>query len=348
MSRLSMTAALLLAGAGAARGQSLDRSKRPVPPPPVPFVSPKVDTFTLANGLRLAIVEDHALPVVAVRVVLPVDSAADPVGKEGLFDVTLGMLREGTVSTSADQLAAAIASLGSDVSATRFTTVTDNLPRSLELMADMLMHPSFPPDAVERRKAARATAVQRGLQVPSTVARRIFYGKLFGATHSIARAVAPPEASVKSIGRDDVVGFYDKYFQPQNVTLVIAGDVRAADALKLVTRALGAWKNRGERYVATFDPPAPATPTTIYLYDRPGTPQSVVFAGQFGPTRTTSDLYAIEALGPILGSSSESRLLQNLRNRHSYMYSGAPFAVVWRPALPANVLTRVVRRTRNT
>src|SRR4051812_17450376 len=100
MRAISSTSIVALAtlAAGVASAQTLDRSKRPVPPPSAPFAFPHVETKTLANGLRIAVVENHALPVVAVRVVLPVDSVADPAGKEGLFALTLGMLREGTTS----------------------------------------------------------------------------------------------------------------------------------------------------------------------------------------------------------------------------------------------------------
>ena len=88
--------------------QTLDRTKPPTAAAPAPFAFPKVQTRTLPNGLRVVLIEDHALPLVAVRAVVGVDSLDDPVGKEGLFVLTAGMLREGTTSMTADQLAAAI------------------------------------------------------------------------------------------------------------------------------------------------------------------------------------------------------------------------------------------------
>ena len=123
---------------------------------PAPFAFPKVQTRTLPNGLRVVLIEDHALPLVAVRAVVGVDSLDDPVGKEGLFVLTAGMLREGTVSMTGDQLLAAASSLGNVVFPLRFTTITQNFDRSLELMADMLIHPSFPQPALDRVKATLA------------------------------------------------------------------------------------------------------------------------------------------------------------------------------------------------
>src|SRR5471030_2259546 len=96
--RLSFVAAAVLAAGRTATSQTLDRSQRPVAPPGVPAVFPRVETRTLRNGLRVKIVENHSLPIVAVRVLIDVDSLADPVGKEGLYALTMSMLREGTQS----------------------------------------------------------------------------------------------------------------------------------------------------------------------------------------------------------------------------------------------------------
>jgi hypothetical protein len=148
---ISLAAALVaqVRGAGA---QTLDRTKPPKATAPSPFVFPKAQTRTLPNGLRVVLIEDHSLPLVAVRAVVGVDSLDDPVGKEGLFVLTAGMLREGTTSMTAEQLASAAAAIGNVVFPLRFTTITQTFDRSLELMADMLMRPSFPQAALDRVK----------------------------------------------------------------------------------------------------------------------------------------------------------------------------------------------------
>lgn len=321
-----------------ASSQGVDRSKRPGVPAPTPFAFPHVETRTLPNGLRVAIVENHSLPIVAVRVVLPVDSTADPAGKEGLFALTLAMLREGSASRTADQLAAATSELGNDVAPTRFTTIAANFDRSLELMADMLVHPAFPEAALPRRQAVQVSTVQRQLQLPPTIPRRILFATVLGADHPMARAVVASEASIKSITRDDVDRFYRAYVQPQNVTLVVTGDVHAAAVMSAVSRAFGAWEKLGAPFVAVTAPaPTPAA-TTIYLFDRPGAPQSFVVAGQVGPSRTTPDYTALEMMGAMLGGGSASRLALNLRERHSYMYNGVLTVPVWRPAPDPSVV----------
>src|SRR5262249_14229681 len=143
-----------------AQAQGVDRSRRPTPPRAKRFAFPTTHEQTLDNGLRVIVVENHSLPLVVARVVLSVDSLSDPAGKEGLFALDTAMLREGTTSETPAQQATLIAALGNAVSPLRFTTITRNFPASLALMAEMLMHPSFPAAALERQKAAFAATAE--------------------------------------------------------------------------------------------------------------------------------------------------------------------------------------------
>ena len=318
-------------------GQTLDRSKPPVAPAPAPFAFPKAQSRTLPNGLRVILVEDHALPLVAVRASVGVDSLNDPVGKEGLFVLTAGMLREGTTSMTADQLSAAAAALGNVVFPLRFTTITQNFDGSLGLMADMLMRPSFPQPALDRLKTTLASNQQRQLQVAATVPTRIFLARLFGAEHPLARTAIASEATMASITRDDLQHFHDAYFRPNNTTIIVVGDVREPDVMSTVARHFGGWQRGDIPAGSAALSPAPQ-PTTIYLLDRPGVQQTYVAVGTLGPARSSPDFAALEVMAPILGASLGSRLYENLRERHSYMYSGTPAAVTWRRDLMPSVI----------
>ena len=318
---------LLLTLAAPSPAQMLDRSKRPVAGPPAPFTFPKLDSRTLPNGLQVTIVENHELPVVAVRAVIEGGALVDPGGKEGLYTLVTGMLREGTTSMSADQLAEAFADLGNSVNPTGFTTITRNLDRSLELMGDMLMHPAFPQPAIDRQKANTITNIQRAKEQPLFVAQRLFTTMLYGAGHPYQRAAT--EQSLGSLTRDDLVHFHAEYVRPQNVRLVVVGDVTPAFVMPKIERAFGAWEKGGTTVAYQIPQPKPPTKTTIYLYDRPNSPQSVVTMGQIGPTRTSDDFYALDVMNTVFGQLSGSRLNQNLREKHAYTY-GANSFWTWR------------------
>jgi zinc protease len=324
----------LILSAATASAQRLDRSQRPAPAPAPTFKFPKMETHTLANGLRLIVVEDHALPIVATRIVLGVDSTADPAGKEGLYAVTIGAMREGTSSATPDQLADAFADVGATVSPTGFTTTTAGFGRGLALAGEMLMHPLLDQSGIDRRKAIQAGAARRIAQTPITLPRHLFYAELYGSNDPYVPSLVPTEASVGAITRADVEEFYEHHVGPNTTTIVVTGDVRDAATLSEVNRVFGGWRSR-----ANVEPPRTTSaartpkPTTIYLADVPGT-QAYLYVGGPGPTRTSSDFHAVETAAAVSGI----RMQQTLREKRSFMYSGAS-GMIWRrePAASAFV-----------
>jgi hypothetical protein len=113
---------------------------------------PSVGSEKLPNGLDVRIVEDHSIPVVAVRVVVGVDSTFDPPGKEGLFAVTVGAMREASATLSADALAAASASI----------------ERRLRRPASPRRRP---PSAPHSRSSGRCSPIRHSIQRRSSVVR---------------------------------------------------------------------------------------------------------------------------------------------------------------------------------
>jgi predicted Zn-dependent peptidase len=326
----SLAAAAVLAGtlpAGGAGAQPLDRSHRPAAPPAAPFRLPAVEMRTLRNGISVAVIQNHQLPIVAVRAVTDVGALLEPAEKAGLASLVAGMLVEGTTTRTADQLAEAFADLGTQVSPQGFTTVKGNLGRALELMGDMLMHPSFPDSALARNKANTLTTLRRLREQPGFLADHVFNSVLFGAGHPYARVAT--EQTVGGITRADLAAFHGDYYRPQNVKLVVVGDVTPDAVVRQLDRVFGAWPAGGK--TARYDVPAPrpAARTTIYLLDRPNSPQSTVIVGQVGPPRDTPDYYALETMNTVFGGLSAARLNSNLRERHSYTY-GANTGVQWR------------------
>jgi len=313
--------------AGGAHAQVLDRSQRPVAPPATPFRLPAVEMRRLSNGMAVAVIQNHQLPIVAVRAVADAGTLLEPADKAGLSTLVSGMLVEGTTTRTADQLAEAFADLGTQVSPQGFTTVKGNLGPALELMGDMLMHPAFPDEALARNKANTLTQLRRLREQPSFLADHLFNAVLFGAAHPYARV--PSEQTVGGITRADLVAFHGDYYRPQNVKLVVVGDVTPDAAVAQLERVFGRWPAGGK--TARYDVPAPrpAARTTIYLLDRPNSPQSTVIVGQVGPSRDTPDYYALETMNTVFGGLSGARLNSNLRERHSYTY-GANTGLQWR------------------
>ena len=138
------------------------------------------------------------------------------------------MLSEGTTTRTADQLAEAFADLGNRVTPNGFTTITANVDSSMSLLADMLLHPAFPAPSLERLRQNNLAQLKRSLDQPGYLARRVFANTLWGAGHPYERTIT--EASLNAITRDDLAAFHSRYYRPQNVKFVVAGDVTPAAA----------------------------------------------------------------------------------------------------------------------
>lgn len=314
-----------IAALGAATAAAAQSVPRPPAAPAQPFHFPRVQSHVLPNGLRVLTVEDHSVQVVAVRAVLGVDDSFDPPGKEGIYQVLLGALREGTKTRTAAQLAEVSARIGTAVAPTAFSTVPSEFEPALALMGDMLMNPSFDQAGIDRRKAAQAARARTALGIPAAPARNAWYALTNGRGDAITRGYYATEAGVNSITRDDVVAFYDRAVGPKATTLVIVGDVTDAAAVAAATRVFGGWRGgaTGER---TVEATAPAQrPTTVYLVDAVGT-NSYIEMGTAGPQRGASDAAAAELLGTI----TTNRMLQALREKRSLVYAGS-MVMVWHP-----------------
>ena len=314
------------------------RPGRPAATAAAAFAFPHVQSHILQNGLRVIVVEDHTLPLVAVRAVFDADSTADPSGREGLYAVTIGAMREGTTSRSGDELAEASAEIGSVVSPVGFTTLAPSFGRALDLLGDMLMHPRFDDAAVERRKTLQSTSAQRAAQAPVAIPRRLFYSALYWPDDPFVRSLSATPATVAPITRADVVQFYRQHIVPEGTAVVIVGDVSDGGALAAATRVFGAWSGARTVPVAPSANAPQRRPTTIYLHDAPGT-QAYLYVGAPGPSRASNEAAAADLLAAV----ANARVQQTLRDRRSFMYSGTT-GIVWRraPATSAFVGSTVV------
>ncbi len=319
---LAFTVGLFLScAARVSQAQELDRTKKPASGAPVVLRIPAMQMRALKNGIKVGVLEQHEIPLVAVRVVVDAAPVLDPTGKSGVASLTATMLAEGTTTRTADQLAEAFADLGNSVSPNGFTTVTANVDSSLALLADMLLHPAFPAASLERLRQNNLANIKRLRDNPQYLARRVQSNVLWGTGHPYERVVS--EQSLGAITRDDLVAFHGKYYRPQNVKFVVSGDITPAAAIAKLEKAFGKWPAGGFKARYTIPAAKSATAGTVYLYDRPNSPQSILLVSAVGPERTSPDYYAIDLMNTALGGAFSSRLNLNLREKRGFTYGAS-------------------------
>lgn len=307
--------------------QALDRKKVPVPGKSPQLRVPAWTKTALNNGATLIVSEQHNLPLVAFSINF--DGGAnqyEPAHKRGLASLTATMLSEGTKTKTGDQLSDAMQLLGIGIGAgiqgeqgsMGFVSTSSKFSNALELLADMLLNPSFPADALERLRGRTLIGLAQAKDQPEQIGSAAFAKILYGTEHPYGQRTT--EATIKAITREDVIAFHRAYFQPAHAIISVVGDVKTATVKSVIENALKGWAKGGS--MPTFDYPSiPARgPRTIYLVDKPGAAQSIFALGLPGPSRNTPDYYALQVLNHILGGQFQSRLNANIRERNGYSY----------------------------
>jgi zinc protease len=301
------------------------RAKPPEPGPAPKLVLPVAKVFKLENGLSIYLVERHKLPLVSAALVLTGGNAVNPPGKPGLASFTADMLTEGTTKMSSLEFAAATEQLGAtvgsqagaDSSAVTLATLTKNEDAAMGLFADATLRPAFLADEVERARTSRLTDLLQEKDSPSAIAVRIASKELFGEA-PYGYTPEGTEASNKAITRDDMMALWKKTYVPGGAALVLAGDITEAQARALAEKYFGQWRGENPTVAAPGAPPSPTQ--GIYIYDKPGSPQTVLLAVGAGTARTTPDYVPLTVMNTILGGLFSSRLNMNLREQHGYTY----------------------------
>ena len=308
---------------------------------PAPSVTlPPIDRRTLPNGMTVLVVEQHELPLADFLLVLGSGTEADPATRGGLASLTAALLREGTTTRSALQIADQLSFLGADMgsgsgwdlSQVSLHTSTAQMDSALALFADVALHPAFATKDVDRLKQQRLTDLLQSRDRPRDIADRVYAAALYGSTHPYGRPATGTEQSTKAITAADVRRFYQTYYRPNNATLIVVGDVTPADVERRARALFGGWQRGAVPQMRYPAAPAAAPKPTIYLVDKPGAPQSSIRIGEVGVARSTPDYFALMVMNTILGGSFSSRLNQNLREKRGFTYgAGSGFAMRRQP-----------------
>jgi len=288
---------------------------------------PRYESRRLESGLKVIVHEDHELPVVRFELMIRAGSVDDPVGKEGLAAFTAATLTEGTDTRSAIQIAETIdfvggslgADAGYDAAYLSCQVLKKDFELGLELLSDIILHPSFPEAEVERQRSQIVTEIIGDKDQKSTIADHHFQEVLFG-NHPYAHPAIGSMESIQTITRDDIVRFYETYFRPNISTIVIAGDVDRESAVSRLEAALGEWKSA---ILPAAEAPEPVDPIgyRIRLVNKPDVTQSEIRIGYIGIARKDPRYFPLLLMNYVLGAGSfSSRLTQAVRADRGLTY----------------------------
>jgi predicted Zn-dependent peptidase len=302
---------------------AVDRTQKPGADPAPTASFPDYETTTLPNGLKVFVIEDDRKPTVTFRLLIKGGGLHDG-AKTGLSSFVAGLLNRGTLKRDAATFAAESDFIGVkleglaaadaiSVSAGGLTKYTDKI---LDLLADATLNPTFPAEqfAKEQRKALSGLEAEK--QEPAKLAEKL-QGKLVYGEHPYG-AYRTPE-TVKAITPEDLAAYHKTWFAPNNATLAVVGDVKAAAIVPLIEKAFAAWQKRDVPEVKLPAPPE-LKGLTVHLVDRPGSVQSNIEVSFPGPPRNNPDTAELNVMNATLGGGFSGRLFQNLREKHAWTY----------------------------
>nr|WP_315215224.1 pitrilysin family protein [uncultured Duganella sp.] len=307
----------------------LDRSKPPALGKAESLNLPPMQKATLSNGLKVVLAERHAAPVVNFSMMVDAGYASDSQELPGLASLATNMLDEGTAIRSAAKISEEFESLGANFSVStnldgasvQLNALKATMPKALEVYADVLLRPAFAQNELDRLKKDQLAAIQREKANPSTMALRVIPSLVYGKGHaySLPLTGSGTEASVARIGRDDLVKYHQAWFKPNNATLLVVGDTTLAEITPLLEKAFGGWK-AGETPKKNIAQVAPADKPVVYLMDKPGALQSVIYGVQLAPPRNSPDAVQLGVVNNIFGGNFGSRINMNLREDKHWSY----------------------------
>jgi zinc protease len=288
----------------------------------------EVHSHVLSNGLTVLIVENSAIPAVAINASVLAGARHDSEEKAGLAIMASRLLDEGTKSRSSLEIAEAIESAGghleADASFERTvvgsTVLKKDIDLGLDLVADLLINPIFPEEYIAKEKTRTLAEIASAKDRPQVIAGWAL-NELVYETHPLHRPSHGYPETVERITRQDLVDFHQRFFVPNNAILSIVGDFKVADVLALVEKRFGGWATRPVSFPVVPKPvrqterrekyiPMPAQQLNIYL-------------GHLGIERTNPDYYVLQVLDTILGGGAgfTARIPQRLRDELGLAYT---------------------------
>ena len=315
----------------AVNSTDLDRSVGiPYPTDKVEFTFPTLQTATLSNGSKVVLAQRTGVPLVEMNFQFDFGYAQEDNDELGYTNFMMSMLNEGTKKYSSLEFDEVLDSLGSnlgfgsglDSSLASLSALKDNLPATLDLAKEALVHPTFPVAEIDRIKKQTLASIIQEENRPASIAYRNIGKLLYGEGHPYGKPLTGSGVSetIAAITRADILDVHARAINPANLTFAVAGDINLNELVELLESKFGDWTSENDAGLKALTQVALPQTRTIYLIDKPNAQQSYIVAGQLLPPTATDEEIALNYMNYAIGGSFTARLNMNLREDKSWSY----------------------------
>jgi zinc protease len=282
-----------------------------------------IQKFEFANGLRLLVKENPRLPFVEFRAVFQGGVLVETTRNNGVTQLMAKTLIKGTNRRSAEDIAREIESVGGSIDTyggnqsfgANAEVLSSDFATGLDLLADVVLNPTFPADAFEREREVQIANIQARkddlLKSASVAMRRTLFGDAGYGLDTLGT-----EESISSLTAADLKAHHQKFAVPNNCVLAIYGDVKASEVKAAVEKAFAGWK-KGEN---VHSPQSTVhSPKSNRVEEARDKKQAVMVVGFPGTTLDAADRYALEMIQEAC-SDLGSRLFMRVREQMGLAY----------------------------
>lgn len=283
--------------------------------------------LVLPGGLRLIVKENRTTPSVSLIIGIRCGGAVDPAGRDGTAALTARVLDRGTEGRDAADIADSLDGCGASLSAgagrhqivVSATCLADDFSDVFALATDVIRRPAFPDAEVATRRTELITAVREDADDPGTVAEDAL-ALLMYPGHPYGRRPEGTVETVSALQRADLVGYHATWFGPATITVVVVGDVDAAQVAGLAAAATDGWTTvPAER--PRWPPVVPASARRFEDVPMMNKAQADVAYGLVGITRADPEYYAASVMNNVLGQYGlGGRLGDSIREQQGMAY----------------------------
>jgi predicted Zn-dependent peptidase len=297
------------------------RSSAPKPGPARPIEIGESSVFTLANGLKVIVVENHKLPQITYRLRIDRDQIMEK-EKSGLADITGTLLATGTTTKVKSEIDETVDYLGASLSTNATggyaSSLSKHTDKILALFSEVILQPAFSQAEFDKIKNQTLSGLQANKDDPNAISDNVSRALVYGSNHPYGEITN--EITVANVQLEDAKEYYHTYFKPGSSYLVIVGDITPDAAKAKAEKYFGGWAaGKTPEYEYAF--PKMVDGTSVAFVDKAGAVQSVVnitYPVQLRPG--DPDEIPARVMNTILGSGFGGRLFKNLREDKAYTY----------------------------
>ena len=310
-------------------------AERPRPGSPRPYEFPAVAAHRLSNGLSVIVADLPGRPLISASMVISGGASEEPAEVAGSTVLAARALSEGTNRFDAIELVEAAERLGAslhaeagwDALSASVDVPADRLAPALELVAEVLLRPTFPTSEIERLRDERLNDLLQAQADPRRRAEQVFADTIYAPASPYHRPSGGTRETVERLSASDLRRAYQRCLDPGRATLVVGGDLGGQDIVALAERLFGSWRASGPRRPSrSIVDTAASKHRVVRVIHRPGSVQTEIRIGHRGLPRQIPDFHAVSVMSAILGGLFNSRLNMKLREEKGYTYgAGAGF-----------------------